>query len=129
MRGSWLWSPTLFQEAESVRWGLVRPAWVNPLEASPRSLLLSDEQWLAVARQRRRHLLVALVSLMRQGQWMSPVAHNALDMALNDAMAANSTPTLPRVLKYLLYPTQKQWHWWDGTAGPASDIHCGAPWR
>ncbi|MDD0856728.1 hypothetical protein NHF46_00805 [Arthrobacter alpinus] len=36
---------------------------------------------------------------------MSPVEHTALDMALTDAVAANSTPTLPMVLQYLLNPT------------------------
>ncbi|ALE04601.1 hypothetical protein AL755_02890 (plasmid) [Arthrobacter sp. ERGS1:01] len=82
-----------------------KPARVNPLDAGARSQLLSDEQWLAVVRQRRRHLLVALVSLMRQGQPMNPVEHTALDMALTDAVAANSTPTLPMVLQYLLNPT------------------------
>lgn len=82
-----------------------RPARVNPLDEGPRPVSLTDEQWQAVVRQRRRHLLVALVSLMRQGQPMSPVEHTALDMALTDAVAANSTPTLPMVLEYLLNPT------------------------
>ncbi|WP_051388794.1 hypothetical protein [Arthrobacter sp. 35W] len=82
-----------------------RPARVNPLDEGPRPVSLSDEQWQAVVRQRRRHLLVALVSLMRQGQPMSPVEHTALDMALTEAVAANSTPTLPMVLQYLLNPT------------------------
>ena len=36
---------------------------------------------------------------------MSPVEHTALDMALTDAVAANSTPTLPMVLEYLLNPS------------------------
>ena len=44
-----------------------KPARVNPLDAGPRAKSVSDEQWQAVVRQRRRHLLVALVSLMRQG--------------------------------------------------------------
>ena len=42
-----------------------RAARVNPLDAGPRSSALSEAQWQAVVRQRRRYLLVALVSLMR----------------------------------------------------------------
>ncbi|MCY0906585.1 ATP-binding protein [Arthrobacter sp. H14-L1] len=78
---------------------------VNPLDAGPRSRDLSNAQWQAVVRQRRRQLLVALVSLMRQGVPMHPVEHTALDMALTDAVAANATPTLPMVLEYLLNPS------------------------
>ena len=44
-----------------------RAARVNPLDAGPRPSALTEAQWQAVVRQRRRYLLVALVSLMRQG--------------------------------------------------------------
>ncbi len=98
-------SPTPYPEARSSPSGPGRAARVNPLDAGPRSSALSDAQWQAVVRQRRRHLLVALVSLMRPGQPLSPVEHTALDMALSDAVAANTTPTLPMVLEYLLNPT------------------------
>jgi type IV secretory pathway VirB4 component len=78
---------------------------VNPLDAGPRASDLSNAQWQAVVRQRRRQLLVALVSLMRQGAPMLPVEHTALDMALTEAVSANATPTLPMVLDRLLDPS------------------------
>jgi hypothetical protein len=83
-----------------------RPARVNPLDAGPRSSALSEAQWQAVVRQRRRYLLVALVSLMRQGMPLRPVEHTALDMALTETVAENSNPTLPMVLDHLLNPVQ-----------------------
>lgn len=84
-----------------------RPTRVNPLDAGPRSSGLSNTQWQAVVRQRRRQLLVALVSLMRQGVPMHPVEYTALDMALTEAVAANATPTLPHVLDHLLNPSKE----------------------
>ncbi|MDB5244102.1 MAG: hypothetical protein JWP57_4731, partial [Spirosoma sp.] len=83
-----------------------RPARVNPLDAGPRSSALSEGQWHAVVRQRRRYLLVALVSLMRQGQALLPVEHTALDLALTETVAQNTTPTLPMVLDHLLNPSR-----------------------
>ena len=84
-----------------------RPARVNPLDAGPRSSALTEAQWQAVVRQRRRYLLVALVSLMRQGTPLRPVEHTALDMALMETVAENSNPTLPMVLDHLLNPSKE----------------------
>jgi hypothetical protein len=84
-----------------------RAARVNPLDAGPRSSALSEAQWQAVVRQRRRYLLVALVSLMRQGMPLHPVEHTALDMALMETVAQNSNPTLPMVLDHLLNPSKE----------------------
>jgi type IV secretory pathway VirB4 component len=84
-----------------------RAARVNPLDAGPRSSALSEAQWQAVVRQRRRYLLVALVSLMRQGMPLHPVEHTALDMALMETVAQNSNPTLPMVLDHLLNPSRE----------------------
>ena len=84
-----------------------RPARVNPLDAGPRSTALTEAQWQAVVRQRRRYLLGALVSLMRQGTPLRPVEHTALDIALMETMAENSDPTLPMVLDHLLKPSKE----------------------
>ena len=104
-KGEWVPVAKAIPGGKIISVGPGRPTRVNPLDAGPRSSALTDAQWLAVVRQRRRHLLVALVSLMRPGIPLSPVEHTALDMALTDAVAANSTPTLPMVLEYLLNPT------------------------
>ncbi|NVM98528.1 ATP-binding protein [Arthrobacter sp. SDTb3-6] len=104
-KGEWVPVANAIPGGKVISVGPGRVARVNPLDAGPRSSALTDAQWQAVVRQRRRHLLVALVSLMRPGVPLTPVEHTALDMALSDAVAANTTPTLPMVLEYLLNPT------------------------
>ena len=106
-----------------------RPTRVNPLDAGPRSRDLSNAQWQAVVRQRRRQLLVALVSLMRQGVPMHPVEHTALDMALTEAVAAKRPRPCPWSWGTCSTPRRRPGHSSDPTVAGPSPIPCGAPYQ
>lgn len=67
---------------------------INPLDEGLRPPGLTDEQWFQEVSTRRQQLLVAIVSIMRNGQLMRDEEHNALDLALRELVASVSTPTI-----------------------------------
>lgn len=76
---------------------------LNPLDPGPRIGELTDAQWQALTRTRRRTLLGSLAQ-SALGRPLNAVEHTALDVALDDTLAGSHTPTLPAVVDALLQP-------------------------
>ena len=76
---------------------------LNPLDPGPRDTTLTDGQWAAVLRIRRR-VLVGSLGESALGRALVSVEHTALDAALTHAIQAHDTPTLPAVVDALLEP-------------------------
>ncbi|MEO6512271.1 MAG: ATP-binding protein [Nocardioides sp.] len=76
---------------------------LNPLDPGPRDTTLTDDQWAAVLRIRRR-VLVGSLAESALGRALVSVEHTALDAALTHAIQAHDTPTLPAVVDALLEP-------------------------
>ncbi|GAA1873859.1 ATP-binding protein [Myceligenerans crystallogenes] len=80
------------------------PARLNPLDPGPRPSAVSDDEWDAQVRARRRALLGALAETTL-GRPLSPVEHTGLDVALTATVrAADGVPVLPAVVDLLLDP-------------------------
>ncbi len=76
---------------------------LNPLDPGPRGAALSDAQWRSLVTNRRRALVGSLAQ-SSLGRALHSVEHTALDVALADAAAEASEPTLPLVVDLLLEP-------------------------
>jgi len=76
---------------------------LNPLDEGPRPASMSDAEWIAVTRQRRRSLVGALTEAAL-GRELFAVEHSALDAALDTAVRENTTPILPHVVQALFNP-------------------------
>ncbi len=86
---------------------------LNPLDEGPRSAFvsnadgtktaLSENAWADVVRQRRRELLRSITEATLERS-MSPVESTALLAALDEAVRANSVPTLPHVVMTIFDP-------------------------
>lgn len=89
------------------------PARLNPLDEPPRPAAVSDSEWMADMRARRRALLGALAeaALVRP---LRAVEHTALDAALDTVVRENSVPILPHVVTALFEPR-------DGVVGSSRD--------
>lgn len=79
------------------------PARLNPIDEGPRPSSMSDAEWMAVTRQRRRSLVGALTE-SALGRELLAVEHSALDAALESAVMENTTPILPHVVDALFRP-------------------------
>ncbi|GAB4097648.1 ATP-binding protein [Brachybacterium horti] len=77
---------------------------INPLEPGLRPSGLSDDQWRQEVSTRQQQLLVAIVSIMRNGQLMTDEEHNALDVALAELSRGGSTPTIKGLIYRLRNP-------------------------
>jgi hypothetical protein len=88
------------------------PNRLNPLDEGTRPAGLSDSEWAAMVRQRRRDLLGSLTETVLD-RALQPIEHTALDAALTATIHQTRTPTLPLVVRNLLDPT---------TGDPASSI-------
>jgi type IV secretory pathway VirB4 component len=77
---------------------------LNPLDPGPRPRSVDDEEWRGTVATRRRTLLGSLAE-SALGRALTSVEHTALDTALGAAVAADSVPTLPRVVDRLLVPS------------------------
>ena len=77
---------------------------LNPLDPGPRDPALTDEQWRAALRLRRR-VLVGSLAESALGRPLVAVEHTALDAALTHAVETAAVPTLPAVVDALLAPT------------------------
>lgn len=77
---------------------------LNPLDAGPRDRALTEDQWQAVLRTRRR-VLVGSLGESALGRALVAVEHTALDAALTRAVQGSATPILPAVVDALLEPT------------------------
>ncbi len=86
---------------------------LNPLDEGPRTAFvmnpdgtqttLRDDAWVDMVRQRRRELLRSITEAAL-GRSMSPVESTALLAALDEAVRANSVPTLPKVVTAVFDP-------------------------
>ena len=76
---------------------------LNPLDPGPCSGDLTDAQWRALVRQRRRTLVGSLAQ-SALGRPLVSVEHTALDVALGAAASGSMAPTLPMVVDLLLEP-------------------------
>ncbi len=76
---------------------------LNPLDEGPRPSSMTDAEWIAVTRQRRRSLVGALTE-SALGRELAAVEHSALDAALETAVRENSVPILPHVVQALFDP-------------------------
>jgi hypothetical protein len=86
---------------------------LNPLDEGPRTAFvtnvdgtntaLSDDAWVDMVRQRRRELLRSITEAAL-GRSMTPVESTALLAALDEAVRANSVPTLPQVVTAIFDP-------------------------
>jgi len=76
---------------------------LNPLDEGPRPASMTDAEWIAVTRQRRRSLVGALTEAAL-GRELLAVEHSALDAALDTAVRENTTPILPHVVQALFNP-------------------------
>ncbi|WP_298347587.1 hypothetical protein [Ferrimicrobium sp.] len=79
------------------------PARLNPLDEGPRPSSMTDAEWMAVTRQRRRSLIGALTE-SALGRELLAVEHSALDAALETAVMENTTPILPHIVDALFRP-------------------------
>ena len=87
---------------------------LNPLDEGPRTAFvtnpdgtqttLTDDAWADMVRQRRRELLRSITEAA-VGRSMTPVESTALLAALDEAVRANSVPTLPQVVTALFEPS------------------------
>ena len=77
---------------------------INPLEQGIRPAGLSDQDWRQEVSTRRQQLLVAIVSIMRNGQMMTDEEHNALDDALADQSMGDTAPTIKGLILRLRNP-------------------------
>jgi hypothetical protein len=86
---------------------------LNPLDEGPRTAFvtnpdgtqtsLTDDAWADMVRQRRRELLRSITEAAL-GRSMTPVESTALLAALDEAVRANSVPTLPQVVTAIFDP-------------------------
>jgi len=86
---------------------------LNPLDEGPRTAFvmnpdgtqttLRDDAWVDMVRQRRRELLRSITEAAL-GRSMTPVESTALLAALDEAVRANSVPTLPQVVTAVFDP-------------------------
>ena len=86
---------------------------LNPLDEGPRTgflttldgteLVVTNEAWTDMVRQRRRELLRSLTEAAL-GRAMVPVESTALFAGLDEAVRANSEPTLPQVVTAMFDP-------------------------
>jgi hypothetical protein len=86
---------------------------LNPLDEGPRTAFvtnpdgtqttLRDDAWVDMVRQRRRELLRSITEAAL-GRSMTPVESTALLAALDEAVRANSVPTLPQVVTAIFDP-------------------------
>jgi hypothetical protein len=86
---------------------------LNPLDEGPRTAFvtnpdgtdtaLSNDAWADMVRQRRRELLRSITEAAL-GRSMTPVESTALLAALDEAVRANSLPTLPQVVTAIFDP-------------------------
>lgn len=77
---------------------------LNPLDPGPRPSHVSDDEWAAQVRSRRRALLGALAETTL-GRALNPVEHTTIDVALTAAVReADGVPVLPAVVEQLLQP-------------------------
>ena len=86
---------------------------LNPLDEGPRTAFvtnpdgtqtsLTDDAWADMVRQRRRELLRSITEAAL-GRSITPVESTALLAALDEAVRANSVPTLPQVVTAIFEP-------------------------
>lgn len=77
---------------------------LNPLDPGPRPSAVSDDEWAAKVRSRRRALLGALAETTL-GRALSAVEHTTLDVALTAAVReSDAVPVIPAVVERLLQP-------------------------
>ncbi|WP_125778005.1 ATP-binding protein [Antribacter gilvus] len=88
----------------AIQLGPGMPTRLNPLDPGRRPASVTNEEWTAQVRARRRSLLGALAETTL-GRVLSPVEHTAIDVALTAAVqASDDVPVLPQVVDRLLRP-------------------------
>lgn len=102
-KGEWVRVAETVEGAQILRLGQGEDR-INPLEPGIRPHGLTDEQWRQEVSTRRQQLLVAIVSIMRDGKQTSDEEHSALDDALSRLDGQSKPPTIRGLIDRLRNP-------------------------